>query len=87
MAKQSPANNPRRIITAGGPPALITAAIGVGATGIAGPGIESETEPIADGLAQTVGLDPQFGPVLLLVGAVLIIALAFVVPGLFDEAR
>lgn len=87
MAKQTPANTPRRIITAGGPPALITAAIGIGATGVAGPGIESETEPIATGLAQTLGLDPQFGPVLLLVGAVLVMAVAFVVPGLFDEAR
>jgi hypothetical protein len=84
MAKQTPANSPRRIIKAGGPPALITAAIGVGATGIAGPGIESETEPIATGLARAVGLDPQFGPTLLLAGAALIVALAFVIPGLFE---
>jgi hypothetical protein len=84
MAEQTPANNPRRIIKAGGPPALLTAAIGIGATGIAGPGIESETGPVANGLARTVGLDPQFGPALLLVGAVLIFALAFIIPGLFE---
>jgi hypothetical protein len=84
MAKQTPANNPRRIVKAGGPPALITAAIGVGATGIVGPGVEAETEPIATGLARAVGFDPRFGPTLLLAGAVLIVALAFVVPGLFE---
>lgn len=84
---RTPANNPRRIVKAGGPPALITAAIGVGATGIAGQAIESETEPVATGLARAVGLDPKFGPALLPVVAVLVFGLAFVVPGLFDEAR
>lgn len=84
---RTPTNNPRRIIKAGGPPALVTAAIGVGSTGIAGKGIESETKPVATGLARAVGLDPQLGPVLLLGVAVLVFGLAFVVPGLFDEAR
>lgn len=87
MSDQTPANNPRRIVKAGGPPAAITAGIGVGATGVAGRRIESQTDPVARGLAQTVGVDPQFGPALLLIGAVLIFALAFVVPGLFEGPR
>ncbi|WP_276257943.1 hypothetical protein [Haloglomus litoreum] len=86
MSGQSPDNNPRRIIRAGGPPALITAAIGVGATGIVGPEIESETEPVATGLARALGLDPGLGPALLLALAVLVLGVAFVVPGLFEEA-
>ena len=59
----------------------------VGATGVAGRGIESKTEPVATELAQTLGVDPGFGPALLLVGALLVVAVAFVVPGLFDDAR
>lgn len=87
MASQSTANGPRRILVAGGPPAIITAAIGIGATGVAGRSIESKTEPVARALANTVGVDPYFGPAMLLVGAVLVFAAAFVVPGLFDEQR
>ncbi|MFB6107617.1 MAG: hypothetical protein ABEJ82_02100 [Haloplanus sp.] len=72
---------------AGTPPAAITAGIGVGATGVAGDGIESETKSIAVGVAQAVGVDPQFGPLLLIAGAVLIMALAFILPGVFEDAR
>lgn len=54
-----PSSRPRRALKAGGPPATITAGLGVGATGIAGNGIEAKTEPIADGVAQTIGLDPH----------------------------
>lgn len=84
MAGQSPANTPHRAIKAGGPPALITAGIGVGATGIAGKQIESQTEPVANTLAQTVGLNLQLGPALLLLVAILVFALAIIMPGLFD---
>ncbi|WP_435348429.1 hypothetical protein [Haloarchaeobius sp. HRN-SO-5] len=76
-----------RAVKAGGPPAVITAAIGVGATGVAGQGVETETAPVARGLAQTIGVDPQLGPALLLVLAVVILAVALVVPGLFDDGR
>lgn len=87
MAGRPSTSYPRRAVTAGAGPALITAGIGVGATGIAGTGIESETEPVATGVAQAVGLDPQLGPAVMLVGAVLVMVLAFVVPGLFEDAR
>lgn len=87
MSRQTPANSPRRILKVGEPPVVITAGIGLGATGIAGQRIESHTAPVARGLAQTVGVDPQFGPAVLLLGVVLVGIPAFVVPGLFDEAR
>jgi hypothetical protein len=87
MSRQTPANSPRRILKAGGPPVVITAGIALGATGLAGQRIESHTAPVARGLARTVGVDPQFGSVVLLLGAVLVGVLAVVVPGLFDEAR
>jgi hypothetical protein len=87
MGKHTPIIDPRRAVRSGGPPAVITAGLGVGATGVAGPRIESKTDPVARALAQTVGVDPQFGPVLLLAGAVLVFGLALVVPGLFDDSR
>lgn len=87
MSGQSPSSYPGRVLKAGGPPALITAGIGVGATGVAGQSIESETDPIATGLAESIGVDPQFGPALLLAGALVIMAVAFVVPGLFDDSH
>ena len=83
MAGQ-PSSRPARALKAGGPPAAITAAIGAGATGVAGNGIKAQTKPIADGVAQTIGLGPQLGPVLLLVLAVLVLVVAFVVPGIFE---
>ena len=87
MPRQSVSNTAHRAVKSGGPPAVITAGIGVGATGIAGRGIETKTDPIASGAAQTIGVDPQLGPLLLFVLAVLILAVAFVVPGLFDDNR
>lgn len=72
---------------AGGPPAVITAGLGIGATGVAGPGIETKTDPIASGAAQAVGVDPGPGPVVLVVVAVLVLAVALVVPGLFEDRR
>lgn len=87
MSGQSVSNTATRAMKAGGPPAGITAGIGVGATGIAGHGIETKTDPIASGAAQTIGVDPQFGPLLLFVLAVLILAVAFIVPGLFEDHR
>lgn len=87
MAGQTPASRPRRILREGGPPVVITAGIGVGATGIAGQRIQSHTAPVARGLAQAVGVDPQLGPAVVLFGAVLIGVLAVIAPGLFDEAR
>jgi hypothetical protein len=73
-----------RAVKAGGPPAVITAGLGVGSTGVAGRGIERSTEPVARSVAQTVGVDPRLGPILLLAVAVLIVAAALVVPGLFE---
>jgi F0F1-type ATP synthase membrane subunit c/vacuolar-type H+-ATPase subunit K len=73
-----------RAVKAGGPPALITAGLGIGSTGIAGRGIETSTEPVARSVARTVGVDPRFGPALLLAIAVLIVAVALIVPGLFE---
>lgn len=83
MPKSS--NRAVRAVKAGGPPAVITAGLGVGSTGVAGQGIETKTDPVASSVAQTVGLDPQLGPVLLLVIAVLILVVALVVPGLFED--
>ena len=85
MSKQSPSNRPVRALKAGGPPALITAAIAIASTGIAGPGLENETRPIATAVASFIGLDPQFGPLLLLGIAVLILPVAVVMPGLFED--
>jgi hypothetical protein len=81
---RSPASRPRRALTTGGPPAAITAGIGAGATGVAGDGIEAETEPVATGVARAVGLHPQVGPALLFVAAVVVLVVAFVVPGIFE---
>lgn len=74
-----------RTVKAGGPPAAITAGIGVGATGVAGQNIEAKTDPIARGAAQAVGADPQLGPIMLLAVAGLIGVVALFVPGLFDR--
>jgi hypothetical protein len=75
----------RRAVTAGGPAAAITAGIGVGATGVAGPGIETRTGPVARQVADAVGMSPQFGPALLILAAFAVVILAFVAPGLFRE--
>ncbi|WP_265110026.1 hypothetical protein [Halosolutus halophilus] len=85
MPGQGDSHRIRRAAKAGGPPAVITAGIGVGATGVAGQGIETETDPVARGAARAVGADPQMGPAVLLVVAVLILTVALVVPGLFDD--
>lgn len=76
-----------RVLKAGGPPALITAGFGVGATGVAGPGIEARTDPLAAGLAEAIGLGAGLGPALLLGLSVLILVVAVFVPGLFEETR
>lgn len=74
-----------RAAKAGGPPALITAALGVGSTGVAGRGIEAKTAPVARGAADAVGVSSELGPVLLLLAAALVVVVAFVVPGVFEE--
>ncbi|MFB6069438.1 MAG: hypothetical protein ABEJ76_00325 [Halanaeroarchaeum sp.] len=79
-----PRSRPRRALRAGGPPAGITAAIGVGASGVAGQGIERLTDPVATGVAGAVGLGHQAGPVLLVGIAVLVLTVAFVVPAIFE---
>ena len=84
---RSATSYPRRAVRAGAAPALITAGIGVGATGIAGERIEAETEPVTTGVAQAVGLDPQLGPAVVVLLALLVMVLAFVVPGLFEDAH
>jgi len=83
MASQ-PSSRPTRALQAGVPPAAITAVIGIGATGIAGNSIEARTDPIATGVAQTIGLGPQLGPALFLAGAVFVLVAAFVVPAIFE---
>lgn len=83
MTKQ-PSSRPTRALKAGGPPAAITAGIGAGATGVAGNSIEAKTDPVANGVAAAVGLDPQAGPVLLFGLAVLVLVVAFVLPGIFE---
>lgn len=75
----------RRVLRAGGPPALITAGFGVGATGVLGEGIEREVDPIAAGVANTVGLPELFGPPVLMVLGLLVLVVAFFVPGLFED--
>ncbi len=85
MSKQGPSNRPIRALKAGGPPALITAGIAIASTGIAGQGLEKETRPIATAVASVIGTDPQFGPLLLLGIAVLILPVAVVMPGLFED--
>ncbi|CQR50370.1 MULTISPECIES: hypothetical protein [Haloferax] len=77
----------RRAAKTGGPPALITAGIGVGATGAVGSRIESQTTPVARGAAQTVGVEPELGPFVLLVAAALVLVVALFVPELFDRRR
>ncbi|EMA00188.1 hypothetical protein [Haloferax denitrificans] len=76
-----------RAAKTGGPPALITAGIGVGATGAVGSRIESRTAPVARGAAQTVGVDPELGPFVLVVAAALVLVVALFVPELFDRRR
>lgn len=73
-----------RAVKGGGPVALITAGIGVGATGIAGQTIEAKTAPVASEAAQAIGVAPALGPSVLLVVAVLVLGVAVLVPGLFD---
>jgi len=77
-------SSPKRALKAGGPPAVITAGIGIGATGIAGQGIENRTDPIAGSIARMGGIDPQWGPLLLVVLGVLVLVVGFVVPSLFE---
>ncbi|MFC6988852.1 hypothetical protein ACFQJD_09310 [Haloplanus sp. GCM10025708] len=84
MPGQGDAHRASRAVKAGGPPAVVTAGIGIGATGVAGHGIETKTDPVARSVAQAVGADPRLGPILLLVVAVLVLVVAFVVPGLFE---
>lgn len=84
MAGQSSTPWGRRVVKAGGPPALITAALGVGATGVAGRAVERETAPVADGVASAIGVDSQFGPALLVVAAVLVLVVASIVPAAFE---
>jgi hypothetical protein len=66
---------------------VITAGIGVGATGVAGQRIETKTDPVATGVAGALGVDPGLGPILLVLAGVLVMAVAFVVPGLFEDHR
>ena len=67
----------------GGPVAIITAAIGISATGIAGQEIRSKTAPVTREVAQIIGVAPEMGPFVVLVGAVLIFVVAIILPGLF----
>jgi len=83
MASQ-PSSRPRRALKAGGPPAAITAGIGAGATGVAGNDIEAQTDHVATGVARIVGLDPEMGPALLFVVAVLVLVVAFLLPAIFE---
>jgi|GEM_PF-1940796 len=85
MPGQGTTNRATRALKAGGPPAAITAGIGVGASGVAGNSIETKTDPVANTVAQIVGVDPQLGTVLLIVIAILILAVSLVVPGLFED--
>ncbi|MDS0282689.1 hypothetical protein [Haloarcula onubensis] len=78
-------SRPIRALKAGGPPALITAGIGIGATGVAGEGIESQTYPIAASLADFIGIAPRLGPIAVVAIAVCILPVALVVPGLFED--
>lgn len=84
MTESDDSSRIRRALRGGGPVAVITAAIGVGATGLAGPQIESQTAPVATEAAQAVGVAPALGPSVLLVAALLVLGVAVVVPGLFD---
>jgi hypothetical protein len=76
-----------RAAKAGGPPAVITASVCVGASGVAVRGIEARTDPVASGAVQAIGAAPETGPVVSLVIAVLILAVVPVVPGLFENYR
>lgn len=80
----TPPRRIRRALRAGGPPAAITAAIGLGATGVAGGNIERRTEPIARAAAEAVDVDPRLGPALLIGVALLVLFVAFALPGLFE---
>lgn len=84
MTETNEPSRVRRALRGGGPVAVITAAIGVGATGLAGPQIESETAPVATEAAHAVGVEPALGSSVLLVAAVLVLGVALVVPALFD---
>lgn len=74
----------RQFLRGGAPVAAITAAIGIGATGVLGGRIEAKTAPVAGEAAQVVGLAPEIGPAVVLAAAVLVVPVALLVPGLFD---
>jgi len=78
-------SRPIRALKAGGPPALITAGIGIGATGVAGQGIKNQTYPIAVRVANLLGIEPQLGPIVIIIIAVCILPIALVMPGLFED--
>lgn len=75
----------RRVVKAGGPPALVTAGMGVGATGVLGEGVKRSVKPVASGLANAVGLSPAIGPPLLIAIGAVVLVVAFFVPGLFED--
>ncbi len=77
----------KRAAKAGGAPAVVTAGIAAGAAGVAGEAVETKTDPVARAVAGAVGADPHLGPALLVVVSALILVVAFVAPGLFDDAR
>ncbi|MFB6109625.1 MAG: hypothetical protein ABEJ60_01970 [Halodesulfurarchaeum sp.] len=75
----------RRVVKAGGPPALITAGLGVGATGVLGDGVKRAAKPVADGLSTGIGISPALGAPLLMALGVLVFVVAVFVPGLFED--
>lgn len=83
MTTEPDSSRLRQALKGGGPVAIITAGLGVGATGIAGQGVESKTAPVAGEAAELIGLAPELGPSVLLAAAVVIFGVALVVPGLF----
>jgi hypothetical protein len=72
---------------AGGPLAVRTAGIGVGATGIAGQHIEMGTAPLAREVAQAIGGDPAMASIRLIGPAVAMGAVAFGLPRVFNRRR
>jgi hypothetical protein len=74
----------RQFLRGGAPVAAITAAIGIGATGMLGGRIEAKTAPVAGEAAQVVGLAPEMGPAVVLAVALLVVPVAVLLPGLFD---
>ena len=87
MPGVGPLQRASRALKTGGPSAVVTAGIGVGATGVAGPDVETKTEPVAAAAANGIGADPRLGPVVLFGAAVLVLVVALFVPGLFDDRR